>query len=68
MSDKREYSIGQRLVWIPYYSYEPSSLVTVTGLRKRGGAMLSNGWVVDDTGAAEGTERMRGGRVTDVEQ
>lgn len=61
-----EYKVGQQLNWHPYYRYEPVCCVTVIGLRKRGAAMLSNGWVVDDDGEAEGTERNRGGHVTEI--
>lgn len=42
-----------------------ADMVTVERLRKRGGALLSNGWAVDEDGFAEGTQRMPGGFVTE---
>ena len=58
------YEVGQTLVWIPASQHEKHCpTVTVTGLRKRGHAMLSNGWVVDEDGRAEGTSRQPGGHV-----
>lgn len=57
------YQIGQSLEWHPFSKFEPVVIVTVTGLRKRGHAKLSNGWVVDEDGVAEGTARTPGGSV-----
>lgn len=57
---------GQKLIWIPFYKYEPEQEVTVLAVLKHGCAKLSNGWVVDDGGVAEGTGRIRGGSVREV--
>lgn len=58
-----KYELGQQLVWISDYRWEPYSWVTVTALRSRGQARLSNGWTVDEEGVAEGSNRQLGGRV-----
>lgn len=58
-----QYEVGQVLVWQPEARWDNPTLVTVTGLRKGGHAILSNGWRVDDDGIAEGTGRVPGGRV-----
>jgi hypothetical protein len=58
--------IGQTLEWHPYSQFESVEIVTVTGLRKRGHAMLSNGWVVNEDGVAEGTAMKPGGSVREV--
>jgi hypothetical protein len=42
--------------------------VFVTGLRKRGGAKLSNGWTVDEDGYADGTSRIPGGFVMEFKE
>lgn len=60
-----EYVVGQVLKWIPDNGYDKPTEVTVTELRRKG-AKLSNGWVVDEDGIAEGTHRIRGGVVTTV--
>jgi len=58
------YFKGQRLIWMPHHKYEPLQEVQVVDLRERGrSAKLSNGWVVDQDGVAEGTARQPGGRV-----
>lgn len=54
---------GQELLWIPKRAYEPRVLVVVVALRSCGAAKLSNGWVVDEDGIAQGTSREPGGRV-----
>ena len=58
-----QYTVGQELVWIPAAKWDKPAPVTVTGLRKGGCAVLSNGWQVDDDGIAAGTGRVLGGRV-----
>lgn len=60
------FHIDQKLEWVPFSKFEAAAFVTVTGLRKRGHAMLSNGWVVDELGIAEGTSRTTGGSVREV--
>ena len=60
-----KYFVGQILEWHSAYKFERATLVSVTELRKAG-AKLSNGWVVDEEGHAEGTSRMRGGQVVEV--
>lgn len=57
------YDVGQQLRWIPDSRHEQSEIVTVVALRSRGQAKLSNGWVVDEDGIAQGTAREPGGRV-----
>ena len=61
-----EYTIGQKLKWIPDSAHEKQAEVEVTELRRGGKAKLSNGWVVDEDGYAEGTLRLPGGTVQDV--
>ena len=58
------YKIGMSLLWTPYSRHKDQEIVKVEGLRKRGAALLSNGWVVDEYGEAEGTDRMPGGSVS----
>ncbi len=60
-----EYAVGMKLTWVSEYSYEPPQTVEVVALRSRGQARLSNGWTVDADGFAEGTKRVRGGRVVE---
>jgi hypothetical protein len=57
------YEIGQTFLWKPINQFDKSEIVTVVALRKGGHAKLSNGWVVDAYGYAEGTKMMPGGRV-----
>jgi hypothetical protein len=57
------YFVGQRLVWVPYYNHDNQYVTEVTELRKHGSAKLSNGWLVDDNGDAEGAARQPGGKV-----
>ena len=59
------YYVGQPLLWTPARRHEASLEVVVEELRSRGAAKLSNGWVVDEGGIAEGTQRQPGGTVTD---
>lgn len=60
----RPFYVGQQLLFYrPQRDYEGVQLVTVTRLHKRGAAMLSNGWLVDSDGHAEGTRRIPGGYV-----
>lgn len=58
-----EYTVGMQLLWVPARKWEAPQFVTVDELRSRGHAKLSNGWVVDPDGFAEGTGRIHGGRV-----
>lgn len=57
------YKVGQSLLWVPHSQHKPQEVVKVVELRKRGSALLSNGWVVDAVGDAEGTDRIPGGSV-----
>jgi hypothetical protein len=57
--------IGREYLWVPAYRYEHPEIVRVVSERKRS-FKLSNGWVVDDFGVAEGTDRMRGGKITEL--
>ena len=59
-----EYTVGQELVWTRGNRFAAPESVTVVELRSRGQAKLSNGWIVDEDGIAEGTGRMPGGRVS----
>lgn len=61
-----KYRVGQVLEWVSHYHYEPNQKVMVVRLQKHGKALLSNGWVVDEEGVAEGTPRMRGGSVREM--
>ena len=63
MSYPINYKVGQSLVWVPTSQHKPQEVVKVESLRKGGGALLSNGWVVDSEGDAEGTSRIPGGSV-----
>lgn len=59
-----KYHEHQRLIWQPARTHEQKEYATVVGLRERGrSAKLSNGWVVDSDGIAEGTDRQPGGSV-----
>jgi len=51
------------LVWRRSERNEAPELVHVTELRRGGKAKLSNGWIVDEDGFAEGTSRQPGGTV-----
>lgn len=61
-----KFYVGQKLIWTPYYKWMPKEDVTVVSVQKHGCAKLSNGWVVDVNGVAEGTARMRGGSVQEM--
>jgi hypothetical protein len=61
-----QYEIGMKLKYVPDSKFEEVELVEVVGHRKRGAAKLSNGWVVDEDGIAEGTGRIPGGRVEKI--
>lgn len=63
-----EFEIDQRLLYVPFSQFDPSEIVTVIGLRKRGHAKLSNGWTVDEDGIAEGSGRQPGGSVKTIEE
>lgn len=60
------FAVGQVLEWAPYCEHGKRTEVTVVELRKRGAAKLSNGWVVDEDGIAEGTSRQPGGFVVEI--
>lgn len=61
-----KYEIGQKFKYIPDSKFDEIQDVEITGLRKRGHAKLSNGWVVDEFGVSEGTNRNPGGRIEKV--
>jgi len=63
-----QYTVGQRLLWRRDNNHEPESMVDVVELRRGGRAKLSNGWVVDEDGIADGTNRVAGGRVFAVDE
>lgn len=63
-----QYTVGQQLRWTRDLSYEPECAVEVVALRRGGRAKLSNGWVVDEDGIADGTNRVAGGRVFAVDE
>ena len=65
MSDPIKFFPGQKLEWHSTYNHVPVSVVSVLECR-RDGAKLSNGWVVDAYGYAEGTPRTRGGQVVEI--
>ncbi len=58
-----KYTVGEKFTWFRDNNWEAPEVVEVTQIRPRGFAKLSNGWVVDDEGVAEGTARVQGGRV-----
>jgi hypothetical protein len=58
-----KYEIGMKLWWIPDNKQEEKQAVRVESLRRHGAAKLSNGWVVDADGIAEGTKRIPGAKV-----
>lgn len=57
------FHVGMALKWVPESRWAQNEPVTVVELRKHGKALLSNGWIVDEDGVAEGTQRIPGGRV-----
>lgn len=57
------YQIGQKLKYVPASQFEKPETVEVVGLRKRGTAKLSNGWIADEDGIVEGSARIPGGHV-----
>ena len=57
--------VGRDYLWVSDYRHEKPSTVTCVGERK-GGFKLSNGWLVDQSGVAEGTPRQRGGRIENI--
>lgn len=61
-----EYSVGQRLMWVRSNNHDKPEVVEVVSLRKRGAAVLSNGWTVDEDGIAEGSARVAGGSVREL--
>jgi hypothetical protein len=56
-----EYTHGMKVFWLRDGQKKPE-VVTVTLVKARGWAKLSNGWTVDEDGFAEGTSRVAGGR------
>lgn len=64
-----KYEVGQEFEYIPDSPFsKDGGKVTVVELKKRGAAKLSNGWVVDEDGVAEGTRRIPGGRIAKVQE
>lgn len=61
-----KYEVGQKLMWFRDNNYEPAMQVEVEEVRSRGAAKLSNGWVVDSEGIAEGNAKVRGGTVFEI--
>ncbi|MDE1179474.1 hypothetical protein [Paraburkholderia sp.] len=59
--------VGCGYLWVSAYRHEAPRPVQCVGERK-GGFKLSNGWVVDQMGVAEGTNRQRGGRIESLEK
>jgi len=59
-----EYEVGMELIWQRNNNWSDPEEVVVQSLRRGGRAMLSNGWVVDEDGIAEGTALRQGGYVT----
>lgn len=57
------YEVGMTLKYVPDSKFDREEVVTVTGIRKRGQAKLSNGWVVDEFGVAERNCCFSGGHV-----
>lgn len=60
------WTVGQKLKWTPANTYDPEVEVEVVGLRRRGVAILSNGWAIDEDGVAIGTGRNPGGSVEPI--
>jgi hypothetical protein len=60
---KDSIEVGRDYLWISDYRHEPRVVVRCVGERKSG-FKLSNGWLVDRFGVAEGTDRQRGGRIS----
>jgi hypothetical protein len=63
MRDLFAIEVGKQYLWIPAYHHEAPKVVDCVAERKSG-FKLSNGWLVDRTGVAEGTLRQRGGHIT----
>jgi hypothetical protein len=61
-----EYRVGQRLIWSRDNTFDGPEVVSVAELRRGGKAKLSNGWVVDEDGVAQGTRNVPGGIVWEV--
>lgn len=62
-----KYQLGKRLRYIPKSKLEEVKTVEVVGLRKNGAAKLSNGWLADEDGVVEGSARIPGGRVEEID-
>lgn len=60
------FEIGQRFTWKPINQFDKSEVVTVVDLRRGGHAKLSNGWVVNQDGYADGTKMMPGGHAEPI--
>lgn len=58
-----QYEIGQTFLWQPINQFDKFEVVAVVDLRRGSHAKLSNGWVVDQDGCADGTKMRPGGRV-----
>ena len=54
--------VGQYYLWVSAYKHEKPVVVQCVGERKSG-FKLSNGWLVNRDGIAEGTARQRGGEI-----
>jgi hypothetical protein len=54
--------VGSTYLWVPITKHDPAEKVVCTGTR-RGGFKLSNGWVVNVAGIAEGTTCLPGGQI-----
>ena len=55
-------------MYVPDSKFDQTEIVEIVGLRKRGHAKLSNGWVVDEQGIADGTGRTPGGHIEAITQ
>lgn len=57
--------VGRSYFWRSAYKHEKPVVVQCVAER-RGGFKLSNGWLVNEFGVAEGTERQRGGKIEEL--
>lgn len=60
------YSIGMKLKYVPKSKFEREEIVEVIDIRKKG-VKLSNGWLADEDGIVEGTNRRPGGKVVQLQ-
>jgi hypothetical protein len=61
-----EYRLNQEFIWYRFNNWSTPDRVYVIELRSRGHAKLSNGWVIDEYGVSEGTDRIQGGYVQEL--